>query len=117
MKKLFAQITINNETYKLKLSVGEVLRLEKQLGGNLLDALLKANQGSLPSLNWMLAVFHGALQKFHHGADVNQAIKLYEDYIDDGGNQTEFLKVITEVFECSGFFPEREKKELESLPN
>lgn len=111
----FAVWKIADKEYKLKLKTSEIERLERSYGiGNIMNPIINANDGQLPSLVYMLDVIHAGLQKFHHGYSRTDTSDLYDDYIEDGGSQTELLKLITDIFRASGFFPnESRKKEME----
>ncbi len=96
-----------NKELKLALNTGEVVRLEKRFGGNLVNALIRAGEGELPSLDWMLSIIHGALQKFESGYTLEETFELYDEYVSNGGSQVEMMKLVTEVFKVSGFFPKQ----------
>lgn len=107
----FAIWTIGENEYKLKLKTSEIERLERQYGiGNIMNPIINAGDGQIPSLVYMLDVIHAALQKFHHGYSRTDTADLYDNYLDEGGSQTELLKLITEIFKVSGFFPNKSRK-------
>ena len=93
-RKPFIIWKIGEEEYKLKLTTGEISRLEQMYGGSLIN-LLNTESGMTP-LCTMLDITHGGLQKFNSNID---------RYIDEGGSQTEFLSdVLIPLFQVSGFF-------------
>lgn len=106
----FAIWKIGNKELKLKLKVSEIERLERSYGvGNLLNPLMQAENGQLPALTYLLDILHAGLQKLEHGYSRSDVSDIYEDYIDEGGSQTELIQIVTEVFRQSGFFPRNKK--------
>lgn len=107
----FAIWKVGEEEFKLKLKTSEIERLERQYGiGNIMNPMLSAGETQLPSLVYMLDIIHGALQKYHHGYSRVDVSDLYDDYLDAGGNQTELIKVVMDIFRASGFFPSQSEK-------
>lgn len=107
----FAIWKVGEEEFKLKLKTSEIERLERQYGiGNIMNPMLSAGETQLPSLVYMLDIIHGSLQKYHHGYSRVDVSDLYDDYLDAGGNQTELIKVVMDIFRASGFFPSQSEK-------
>lgn len=107
----FAIWKVGEEEYKLKLKTSEIERLERMYGmGSIMNPMIKAEDGQLPSLVYMLDIIHGAFQKFHHGYTRQDITDLYDDYVENGGSQMELFKVIMEIFKVSGFFPKESVK-------
>lgn len=98
----YAVWKVGDEEYKLKLTTVAVTKLEQEFKTNLLNILM--NQ-SMPSLFVMLKITHAAMQKFNHGIKEKEVQELFDQYLEDGGSQTEFLTdVILPTFQASGFF-------------
>lgn len=98
----YAVWKVGDEEYKLKLTTAAVTKLEQEFKTNLLNILM--NQ-SMPSLFVMLKITHAAMQKFNHGIKEKEVQELFDQYLEDGGSQTEFLTdVILPTFQASGFF-------------
>lgn len=106
VKLPFALWKVGTEEFKLKLTVGEIERLERAYGQmNLLNPFLQSENGTLPPLTYTIDILHASLQKFHHGYSRTDTLNLYDDYIEDGGNYTQLIPVLLEIFKASGFFP------------
>lgn len=107
MSKVFEAWKVGDKEFRLKLSIGEIERLERIYGmGNLLNPMVSAGEGQLPSTVYLLDVLHASFQKFNHGITRNEVVEIYEDWVDNhDGNMTDLMKVIMEVFKVSGFFP------------
>lgn len=102
-RKPFIIWKIGEEEYRLKLTTGEISRLEQMYGGSLIN-LLNTETGMTP-LCTMLDITHGGLQKFNSNIDRSDVNDMFDRYIDEGGSQTEFLSdILIPLFQVSGFF-------------
>ena len=109
----YTEWTVNGRTYRLKLSTGETLRLEKKYGGNLLNPLMKTGEGELPSLDYMLDVIHASIQKQHHGVGRTAVQDLYDQWIEyDEGSQMQLISIVVDIFKVSGFFTKEAELDL-----
>ena len=96
---------------KLRLTSLQATKVEEKIGANLLKVFMPAEGEAfaLPPLKVMLLLTHGALQKFEHGISFEDVSDLYDDYVDNGGDQSAFMAdVILPMLQVSGFMP-REK--------
>lgn len=96
---------------KLRLTSLQATKVEEKIGANLLKVFMPAEGETfaLPPLKVMLLLTHGALQKFEHGTSFEDVSDLYDDYVDNGGDQAAFMAdVILPMLQVSGFMP-REK--------
>lgn len=108
-RKPFLLWKVKDTEYKLKLTAGEISRLETVYGCSLLK-LVDDNMRLFIALD----IIHGAMQKFHHGIDREDLNTIYDDYIDEGGSQLELIQdIILELFKVSGFFPKSIEKKME----
>ena len=97
---MFYEFTVGNNEYKLRLNTRNIVSLEKQLGCNPLAIF--GNGDVLPTITQMVAVLHASLQSMHHGIDMAAAYDIFDDFLADGHNMTDFLPVIVEVYKVSG---------------
>lgn len=96
---------------KLRLTSLQATKVEEKIGANLLKVFMPAEGEAfaLPPLKVMLLLTHGALQKFEHGLSFEDVSDLYDDYVDNGGDQAAFMAdIILPMLQVSGFMP-REK--------
>lgn len=96
---------------KLRLTSLQATKVEEKIGANLLKVFMPAEGEAfaLPPLKVMLLLTHGALQKFEHGLSFKDVSDLYDDYVDNGGDQAAFMAdIILPMLQVSGFMP-REK--------
>ena len=109
--------TVKGETYKLRLTGAVISRLEGTFRRNLLHVL---TDDGLPPLSTMLTVIQAAMQQYHHNIKYRDVNSMYDDYVDEGGDQTMlYADVIMELLAVSGFFTQNQeellKEELNSL--
>lgn len=103
---------------KLRLTSLQATKVEEKIGANLLKVFMPAEGEAfaLPPLKVMLLLTHGALQKFEHGLSFEDVSDLYDDYVDNGGDQAAFMAdVILPTLQVSGFMP-REKEGKKKAP-
>ncbi|EGU67771.1 hypothetical protein HMPREF9965_1693 [Streptococcus mitis bv. 2 str. SK95] len=101
----------DDKELKLRLTSLQATKVEEKIGANLLKMFMPAEGEAfaLPPLKVMLLLTHGALQKFEHGLSFEDVSDLYDDYVDNGGDQAAFMAdVILPMLQVSGFMP-REK--------
>lgn len=111
-RKPFAIWTIGETDYRLKLDTAAIAELETKFKCNLLDLL--STNGSMPALSIMLTITQAAMKKFNHGVSYKEVQDLFDDYIDAGGSQTEFISnVIMPLYQVSGFFSEAQAEVMD----
>ena len=107
----YATWTVAGREYKMKLTADKITRLEKQFGRNLLMVI---TDDGLPPLGTMLTVIQAALMVFQHNIKFVDVQTMYDDFVDEGGDQTELLKeVIMPLMAVSGFFTLAQATELQ----
>ena len=97
---------------KLRLTSLQGTKVEEKIGANLLKVFMpeKGEEFTLPPLKVMLLLTHGALQKYEHGISFEDTSDLYDEYVDNGGDQAAFMAdVILPLLQVSGFMPREEK--------
>lgn len=103
---------------KLRLTSLQGTKVEEKIGANLLKVFMPEDgeELPLPPLKVMLLLTHGALQKFEHGISFEDTSDLYDEYVDNGGDQAAFMAdVILPLLQVSGFMP-REKTSKKKAP-
>ena len=99
-----------NKELKLRLTSSQGMDVEEKIGANLLKVFMPAEGEAfaLPPLKVMLLLTHGALQKFEHGLSFKDVSDLYDEYVDNGGDQAAFMAdVILPMLQVSGFMPQK----------
>lgn len=111
-RRAYSVWVVNGEEYKLRLTGSVIDKLEQRYRANLLNVL--ANDG-LPPLSVMLTVIQAAMQQHQHGKKYRDVLALFDDYVDEGGDQTKlYTDVIMELLSVSGFFTASEEENLKS---
>lgn len=100
---MYYEFEAGNKQYKLRINTRGVIQLEKVLGCNPLGIF--GNGEDLPTVTTMVNVLHASLQQYQHGITLNDASDIFDDYIADGNNITDFVQVILRVYEVSGIIP------------
>ena len=97
---------------KLRLTSHQAEKEKEKIGMNLLKIFMPeaGEEFTLPPLKVMLLLVHGALQQYEHGYSFEDVYNLYDEYVDNGGDQTTFMsEVLMPLFEVSGFTPRGSK--------
>ena len=105
---MYVDFTANNRQYKLRLSTRAVVTLEKQLGCNPLAIF--GDGDTLPTITTMVTILHASLQQYEHGITLDNAYGIFDDYLADGHNATEFINIILEIYKVSGLIPRDTEK-------
>lgn len=108
----YTEFKVGDREYKLRLATGEIVNIEKKIGGNILEIFMSRDK--IPSMEELMIVLHGALQKFHHGITLKDVYDIYDEYVDNGGTFEDLIEKIVDVFEVSGFFKEEDLKKAKS---
>ena len=107
-------IEVAGVQHKMKLNTGMITKLENKYRTNIMT-LVTAND--IPPLGVMLTIAQAAIEPWEHGTTFDKVTKLYDKWLEEGGNQFDFMaKVIMPTMAVSGFFTEKQTAEiLESL--
>lgn len=112
----FHEWEVGGVAYRLKLNTAMVTALENKYNTSLLNLV---SVDGLPPLSVMLTIIQGALSPWRHGMNFNEVQKLYDSWVNEGGNQVElFSKVVMPTLAVSGFFTQTQADAImESLEN
>lgn len=131
---LYALATIAGKEYKLRLGAQNTVDVEKRLGKSVLDVLLAmapdaleangtpdASRMSLkglstPRVGDLCTILHASMQKYQHGVTLQQVFDLYDEHIDQGGSYEDFIGVLYDILEVSGFLPKAAAPEKSTEP-
>lgn len=106
---LYVDFTAGEKNYKLRLNTRNVIMLEKTLGKNPLAIF--GNGDTLPTITEMVAVLFASLQQLQHGITLDQAYDIFDAYLADGHNSTEFITVIIDIYKVSGLIANGDETE------
>ena len=105
----YTEFKVGDKEYKLRLGAADMVNIEKKLGSSVLDIFMK--EGQIPTMDELLLVLHGSMQKFNHGITLKDIYDIYDEYIDEGGSFEDLIETIIDVFEVSGFFKKEQLEE------
>lgn len=97
----FVTICAGGEEYKLRLTAGAIMSIEKKLGKSIFSGLEHIQDNMVETVTTIL---WGAMQPLNAGFTMEKAFSLFDDYIDDGHSLEDLMKEINGLFEASGFF-------------
>lgn len=107
----YINFEVGNKVYKLRLNTRNTILLEKQLGCNPLTIF--GDGDTIPTITVMVAILHASLQQYNHGITLNDAYDIFDDYLAEGNNMTDFIPVILEIYRASGIIPKEKADEVE----
>lgn len=90
-----------NKNYKLRLTTGATVALEKQLGCNPISIF--GTGDTIPTITTMVAILHHSLQAYQHNITTKDAYDIFDAWLNDGHVMTDFIPVIVDIFKASGF--------------
>lgn len=108
---MYVDFNAGEKEYKLKLSVGSIMALEKKIGTNPVAIFgLDENNPVIPTITTMVSVLWASLQDMQHGVTIADAQGIFGAWLDDGHIPTDFIKVITDVYKVSGIFKQSDNE-------
>lgn len=102
---MYVDFSAGGKDYKLRLNTRNIVNLEKQLGFNpvLIFGMDDKNM-RYPTVEEMVSVLYCSLIQYNHGIKLDDAYDIFDAWLEDGHMTTDFLAVITEIFQVSGIF-------------
>lgn len=97
---MYFDFEAGNKAYKLRLNTRNIVSLEQKIGCNPLAIFGTGNR--IPTITEMVAILHASLQQYNHGITANDAYDIFDDYIADGHQPTDFIAVIINIYKASG---------------
>lgn len=108
---LYVDFTAGGKDYKLRLNTRAIVALEKQLGMNPLAIF--GDGDTMPTITSLVTVLHASLQQYQHNITLENAYDIFDDYLADGHNMTDFLPVLVELYKVSGLIKNTNKEDAE----
>ena len=97
---MYIDFAAGGKEYKLRLTTRNVVALEKQLGCN--PIMIFGKGDTIPTVSNMVAVLHASLQAYQHKITLEDAYGIFDDYLADGNNFTDFMQIILDIYTTSG---------------
>ena len=113
----YAIWSVGEKEYKLRLTAVDISKLEARYRRNL---LLYLTDDGIPPVADMLTVIQASMRSFHHGMTFSVVQGLYDEYVDEGGDQNKLMaEVLMPLLAVSGFFTQSQAemlmKEMEDM--
>lgn len=96
---MYVDFKAGEKDYKLRLSTRNIVALEKAIGKNPLSIFGAGDE--IPEVTTMVNILWFSLQKFQHGIQFNDAMDIFDDYLEDH-SMTDFITVILDIYKVSG---------------
>ena len=97
----FYTLIVGGEEYKMRLTAGAILSIEKKLGKSIFAALEHIQDNMIETVT---TIIWAAVQSMNSGFTIDKATELFDKYIDDGHSIEDLIQEINTLFEVSGFF-------------
>lgn len=111
-RKPWVDWEVGGKTYKLVLSTPNIMKVEEKYRTNIVNLI---SVDGLPRLSVMLTIVQAAMLEYQHGIRSDKVTAIYEQYLREGGSQTDLLSdVIIPVMSVSGFFTEAQAAVMEN---
>ena len=111
----YTQLRIDDyHIYKLRLTLIDVVQLERLLGESPLNILYKATKGYNFNLEDLIMILYTALlsdgdKKY----SIDDAYDIFDDYVENVGDVGSFFLVLLKLFEDMGFISQNEEEDTE----
>ena len=112
---LYYEFEAGNNTYKLRLGIRNIVSLEKSLGCN--PIMVFGSGDRVPTITEMVAILHNSLQTYEHGITLDKSYTIFEEWLDNGHQVTDFIPVIIGVYRASGIMKPEEAPDEEDEKN
>lgn len=101
---LYTNFKVGEKEYKLRLTAKNLVEVEKKLGENPINAIMRiVNDDKIPEISCLLTILWGAMQAFTPNMTMDAVYGIYDEFVDDGNTLTELVPVLMNVFKVSGF--------------
>ena len=109
----YTQLRVDDcHIYKLRLTLIDVVQLERLLGESPLNILYKATQGYNFNLEDLIMILYTALlQDGDKKYSIDDAYDIFDDYIENVGDVGSFFLVLLKLFEDMGFISKNNEEE------
>jgi len=106
----YVEFEAGGKEYKLRLDIRNTVALEKRLGCNPLSIF--GDGEKIPTITQMLAILHAAAQPLNHNISYDDAMTIFDKWLEDGHTMTDFLPVILDIYKASGIIQRDTEKNV-----
>lgn len=102
----YTVLKVGESEYKLRLDTKNTGMLEKVIGTNPVNEIMKVANSQLPSTTFVAHCLNASMQKYHHGVTLEKVYGIMDNYYEkEDKNLMDFIPVIMEVFQVAGLLP------------
>ncbi len=102
---MYFDFEAGNKVYKLRLTTRAIMALESKIGCNPMMIFgMDSSKPRVPTVTEMVHILHNSLTHFNHGISLNDAMDIFDAWLEDGHQPTDFIAVINDIFYASGIF-------------
>ena len=112
---MYFDFEAGNKAYKLRLTTKAIMALESKINCN--PMMIFGSGNRVPTVTEMIHILHNSLTHFNHGITFDGAMKIFDEWLEDGHTPTDFIAVIVEVYKVSGIIPTTEDTDDEAEDN
>lgn len=110
IRKQFHYWQVSGKEYKMKLTTSMITKLESKYKMNIMNLVMV---DGIPPLSVMLTITQAAINPWEHGISYDNVEKMFDKWLEDGGDQQSFFgKIILPTMAVSGFFTKKQTQEL-----
>ena len=106
---MYVEFNAGGREYKLRINTRATVALEKKIGCNPLAIF--GDGDTMPTITTMVAILHASLQQYEHNISLDDAYDIWDSWVADGHDMTEFIPIILEVYKESGIIKNKGKAE------
>ncbi len=99
IKLPFAELTVGEKTYMLRLTALAAVRLEEKLGCSVYKALERIDEISV-----LTEILYALIESYRPEMTKSDLYAIFDDYITSGGTVSSLNEKIAEALRISGFF-------------
>lgn len=86
--------------YKLRLNTQNTINLENKIGCN--PVAIFGNGDTIPKVTVMIQILHASLQQYEHGIALADTYNIWDTWLNDGHEMSEFIPIIIDIYKVSG---------------
>lgn len=100
---MYFDFEAGNKAYKLRLTTKGVMALESKIGCN--PMMIFGNGNRIPTVTEMIHILHNSLTALNHGITLNDAMNIFDKWLEEGHTPTDFIAIIVGIYKESGIIP------------
>ena len=100
---MYFDFEAGNKAYRLRLTTKAVMNLESKIGCN--PMMVFGNGNRIPTVTEMVHILHNSLTHLNHSITLNDAMNIFDTWLEDGHTPTDFISVIVDIYKASGIIP------------